>query len=286
MAKGVKELKTRIRGVGNIKQITRAMEMVAQTKLRRLQARAEGASPYANRLRELVGALAARVDSSSSPLFEVREVQKIALIVVTSDRGLCGAYNSNIFRSVAGFLESTVSPCHLHVFGRKGVSLYRKTTEFFTGYEDAPETMEFRRASKIMKSLHEAFIEREVDEVHILYTRFISSANLKVTRHKLLPIDPKEIGGDEIGNKAEPILEPSAEEVFDALLPKYLEVGLFTAVLEAVASEFAMRRMAMKAATDAASDMISDLTRQYNRARQETITTELMDIIGGAEALS
>ncbi|MEW6743667.1 MAG: ATP synthase F1 subunit gamma [Planctomycetota bacterium] len=292
MAKGTRELKARIRGVSNIKQITRAMEMVATTKLRRLQDRAEGAFPYADSLKRLVATLADKVDPSVSPLLGVRPVERCLVVVVASERGLCGAYNNNVLRSAHAFLKERPGvTCRLRVFGRKASPFFkRRGFAIESQYRENLEKIPFRRARQIMHDLRGTFERGEVDEVMLVTTRFVSTMSQRPEVVRLLPINAMALGAEtarESGARPPgvPILEPSAEEIFRRLLPKYLEVRFFAALLDAVASEFAMRRVAMKAATDAAGDMIELLTRAYNRARQEAITKELLDIIGSAEAV-
>ncbi len=288
MAKGIKELRRRIRGVKNIAQITRAMEMVASTKFKRLQERAEGSKPYSQALRTLVGRLATQVQPADFPLLKKSASGPLALLVVTGDKGLCGAYNSNVFKSVATFVkEHSGRDVRVFVFGNKGrVWFNRRGPGTPEAYSDGMEKIPFVRVRDVVRALVKRFIAGEFAELHLVSTRFLSQAQQKPEVRQLLPIDPATLlaTGDANAPK-NPILEPSVERIFELLLPKYLEMQVFGAVLEALASEFAMRRIAMKAATDAANDMIGALTRQYNRARQETITKELLEIVGGAEAL-
>ncbi len=288
MAKGIKELRRRIRGVRNIAQITRAMEMVASTKFKRLQERAEGSKPYAQALRTLVGRLAAQVQQTEFPLLQKRASGPIALLVVTGDKGLCGAYNSNVFKAVATFVKDQAGrDVKLFVFGNKGrVWFNRRGPGTPDSFSDLMEKIPFVRVRDVVRDLVKRFLAGEFAELHLASTRFLSQAMQRPDIRQLLPIDPATLlAKDDAAAPKNPILEPSVERIFELLLPKYLEMQTFGAVLEALASEFAMRRIAMKAATDAANDMIGALTRAYNRARQETITKELLEIVGGAEAL-
>jgi len=286
MAKGIRELRSRIKGVENIAQITRAMEMVASTKLRRCQERAEGAKPYAAALQGMVGRLSALVSPREFPLLQQRDGGRKAVLAVTADKGLCGAYNSNVFRAVTAFGREH-GDVDLYVFGQRGRQFFaRNAPNAKESFKDPMEKIPFVRVRDVVRDLSKKFIDGEIGELHLVSTRFITQGTQRVETVKLLPIDPSELltGTDE-GALGNPILEPSVEAIFDRLLPKYLEVQVYGAILEALASEMAMKRAAMKAATDAANDMINSLRRQYNRARQETITKELLESIGGAEAL-
>ena len=300
MAESSKELQQRISGVTNIQKITRAMEMVATTKLRRLQNRAEGTRPYADTIRRLSASLAASMPDGKSPLTEVRETRaRAAHLLITSDRGLCGSYNANVTRMFDRHLTDVGLgqegwSSDLYVIGKKGASVYRKHPELKELYADAVEQLSYRRAQEISVQLSKSFISGSanggVDEVWLVYTRFESMSRQTPVAEKILPIDQSAMGETAEGgtdNAGEgTLLEPSPEMLLELLLPKSLAVRIYAAMLDSLASEFAARRMAMKAATDAAGDMIQQLRRRYNRARQEGITSELLDIVGGAEALS
>lgn len=296
MGKGIRELRTRIRGVKNIAQITRAMEMVASTKLKRLQTRAEGTRPYSEALQSMVGRLADKVSADEFPLLKPGDQNgTVGVLAVTADKGLCGGYNSNVFKMVSSFAKQVKAdsgrPVELFVFGLRGAGHFsRHEPGLSEAFPDTLEKIGFVRVRDVVRGLTRRFISGELGELHLISTRFLSQASQKPDNRPLLPIESSSLlPRDEAGSPArpmDPILEPTAEAIFERLLPKYLEVKVYGAILEALASEFAMRRAAMKAATDAANDMIGDLTRQYNRARQETITKELLEIVGGAEALS
>jgi F-type H+-transporting ATPase subunit gamma len=291
MAKGTKELKRRIRGVGNIKQITRAMEMVATTKLKRLQGRAAASRPYSDKIQEMVGRLSGMPGmESASPLMEPREVKNAAVIMITSDKGLCGAYNTNIIRKTVGYMAENEGPGYtMHLFGRKGF-LYLKRRPYNIAYrfEGTLEKITYADVKEISRNLQDAFLQGEIDEARIFYTSFVSTMTQRPMEQKILPITRESLlSGEEGGQagQADFLLEPSPQAIFQALLPKFLEVKIYSALMESLASEYAARRVAMKAATDASEDMIRSLTKQYNRARQESITKELLEIVGGAEAL-
>ena len=314
MAQGMKELRRRIRSVTSIQKITRAMEMVATTRLRRMQSKAEGARPYADAIKGFSALLAGGGTSLSSPLTQAREkVGRIALVVISSDRGLCGAYNANVFRKVSAFLsEKKGLPVDLYTLGKKARVHYARRLPIKEAFGDEIEKLSFRRAREIARQMTELFLKGSadgasaggVDEVYVVFTRFISVGRQVTTVDRLLPVtaDAPAAGADKSGAakagaaatakaSAGPadvgmLLEPSPQELFDVLMPKSLAMRVFAAMLDSMASEQAARRVAMKAATDAAGDMIGSLTRKYNRARQETITKELLDIVGGAEALA
>jgi F-type H+-transporting ATPase subunit gamma len=300
MAQGMKELRRRIRGISSIQKITRAMEMVATTRLRRAQARAEAARPFADVIRNLSAMLAGRGAKLTSPLMEARpQVKRIAVVVIGSDRGLCGSYNANVYRRLSAFLgERTGLPLDLHVFGKKPRQHYARRLAIKVAYDDEVEELSYRRGREVAGQLTQAFLSGEVDEVWVVYTRFVSAGKQVPTVERLLPITP-DAPAEKTGASAEEkktlaaasaaasltLLEPSPQELFELLVPKSLALRLYAAFIDAIASEQAQRRMAMKAATDAAGDMITSLSRKYNRARQESITKELLDIVGGAEAL-
>ncbi len=292
---GIKELRGRIKSVGNIKQITRAMEMVATTKLRRFQDRAVASRPYAREIAGLVGRLAAELgeDLDQRPLFKRGAGDRTAVLVVTSDRGLCGAYNSNLFRELENWRRGRGEASELayQVYGRKGYQWLtargREVENFFV--EPPLEKLDFAGAVRVARILTEGFLAGRYREVVVLYTAFESMVKFVPTFLPLLPIRAADlsVGGqtEADGSSGDVILEPDAGSIFDSLIPRYLEIRIYNALLESLTSEFASRRFSMKNATDAAGEMQSILKGVYNRKRQETITKELLDIVGGAEAL-
>jgi F-type H+-transporting ATPase subunit gamma len=289
MAKGTKELKSRITGVKNIQQITRAMEMVATQKLKKLQGRAEAARPFAETIQQMVARLAGSVRSDLSPLLEQREVKTRGNLVISSDKGLCGGYNTNLVRSVrAAVTAGETDKERTRVLGSKGQSQLRhKGIAVHVAYEDHVEKLDFTRVRNIVREMVEEFLSGEVDEVRLYYTAYETSARQRPTSVTLLPIRPETLTAEsEQSGNADFIIEPSTDELLRELLPKFLEVKVYSAVLESLASEYTARRNAMKQATDAADDMIGALKRQYNRARQESITKELLEVVSGAEALN
>lgn len=294
MAKGTKELKQRITGVKNIQQITRAMEMVATQKLKRLQGRADAVRPFSEKIQEMVGRLAGSVRSDLSPLLGERDVRTTANLVVSADKGMCGGYNANLVRYAVTSLEGAEqegATQRVYVLGNKGEVLLRargRTPD--RHYQDSVEKLDFNRVRAIAQELVSEFLAGEVDEVRLVYTAFLSAARQRPDSVSILPIDPKSLLAEAAeavgsGSNADFIIEPDEEALLKDLLPKFLEIKVYSAILESLASEFTARRNAMKQATDAADDMITALKRQYNRARQESITSELLEVSSGAEAL-
>jgi len=284
----IRELRGRIRSVGSIRQITRAMEMVATTKLRRFQDRATSSRPYSQEIAGLVGRLAAVLGESAleRPLFRNGEGQGTAVLLVTSDRGLCGAYNSNLYRRLEVWLaERSGAPVTWFVVGRKGYQyLTRRGREIERFLVEPPlEKTDYRAAASTAKLLTEAFLSGRFRDVVIVYTAFESVVRYVPTVVQLLPVEKTAAeGADGAGDV---ILEPDAETIFDRLVPRYVETRVYNALLESLTSEYASRRVSMKNATDAARDMGKILKGIYNRKRQENITKELLDIVGGVEAL-
>jgi F-type H+-transporting ATPase subunit gamma len=289
---GVRELRGRIKSVGNIKQITRAMEMVATTKLRRFQDRAVGSRPYTEEITSLMGHLAAVLGEEVEkwPLFRAGEGQGTLVLLVNSDRGLCGAYNTNIFRALETWMATAKGPVRFVVYGKKGFQYLTKAGYTVEHYFTEPplEQIDYRGAARVARFLVEDFLGGRCAEVRLLYTAFHSMVRYVPTWVDFLPLRASALGvgvAAGAGGVGDVILEPSAERIFEALVPRYLETRVYNALIEALTSEYASRRVSMKNATDAARDMQKALKSQYNRRRQEGITKELLDIVGGAEAL-
>ncbi|MEX1024941.1 MAG: ATP synthase F1 subunit gamma [Planctomycetota bacterium] len=296
---GIRELRARIKSVGNIKQITRAMEMVATTKLRRFQHRAVASRPYAEEITQLVAHLAKVLGDrvEERPLFQRGAGSKTAVLLVTSDRGLCGAYNSNLLRVLEGWRRDrgeAADDVDYFVYGKKGYSYLRARERTVERYFVEPplELIDYRGAASTSKALVTAFLSGEYDSVRVLYTAFESMAKFVPRWIDFLPIEAEALAEKSAVDaetakreSADMILEPDAETIFDSLVPRYLETRIYNALMEAITSEYASRRMSMKNATDAAGEMQQELKTIYNRKRQEGITTELLDIVGGAEAI-
>ncbi|MEY2983330.1 MAG: ATP synthase F1 subunit gamma [Planctomycetota bacterium] len=302
----IKELRGRIKSVTNIAKITKAMEMVASMKLRKVQNRALSHGPYTRTLYGIMEHLARHVGQDGGrPLFQAREVKTIGVLLVTSDRGLCGAYNANVTAQVtrlARQLEADGKGVRLkfYVIGRKGYTwLGRRGYEVVRFYaEPALEQLDFKMARIASDDLVAAFLAGEVDRVLVMSTAFRTASRFEPTTVPFLPLSsltPEHdtsfaASGHGDGQEGKAglnyLLEPDVDSMFDAIVPKYLQTVVFDSMLESLASEMASRRMAMKGATDAASRMGKELRKKYNRARQESITKELLDIVGGASAVS
>jgi F-type H+-transporting ATPase subunit gamma len=279
----LKALRKRIATVRSTQQITKAMKMVAAAKLRRAQEAAERARPYTAKLTEMFGAVATEVGPDAHPLLARRPERRVDLLVLTSDRGLCGGYNSNLLRFAEGFLrERGEVEAAVAVVGRKGLEYYRRRSrrvviQRLGILSAAPPAI----AAELAAELVRRFATEETDAVYLVYTRFRSAISLVPTAVPLLPVTPPT--GE--GPPADYIFEPERPALLARLLPRYVEALITQAVLEAVASEHGARMTAMDSATKNASDMIDRLTLSMNRARQATITKELMEIVSGAEAL-
>ncbi|NOT30421.1 MAG: ATP synthase F1 subunit gamma [Planctomycetes bacterium] len=288
---GIRELRGRIKSVGSIRQITRAMEMVASTKLKRFQDKAVSSRPYSQEISALVGHLAAVLGEgvSAQPLFRPGQGKAIAVLLVTSDRGLCGAYNSNVFRALELMLreQPAGTDVRFFVYGKKGYQYLsarkRRIERLFV--EPVLEQIDYRGAARTSRDLTNLFLAGEYREVRVLATAFESMVRYVPRWIELLPIQAGALLGESKGERGDVLLEPDAATLFERLVPRYLETRIYNALIEAITSEYASRRASMKNATDAAKDMQSELKLVYNRKRQETITKELLDIVGGAEAL-
>lgn len=289
----LKELRGRIKSVASIAQITRAMEMVASMKLRKVQARAQSFHPYTEEIRHMIERLAGKVSGEGDvPLFRTREVRTVGLFVIASDRGLCGSYNSNSLFAVKRLvdeLQAAGKQVKFWCYGRKAYTwLTRRgyTVERFF-VEPPLDRADFAAAKLVGQALVDAFTAGVVDEARIHYTRFQSMIRFVPTTEPFLPIRSIAVGEAAATRyELDFLLEPDATTVFNRLLPRYLETVVFDAMLQSLTSEHASRRMAMKSATDAAVRMNKGLKKVYNRARQENITKELLDIVGGASAVS
>ena len=284
----IRDLRGRIKSVGNIRQITRAMEMVASTKLRRFQEKAVASRPYSQEISGLVSRLSAVLgdEVGDRPLFQPGKGSRVAVLLVTSDRGLCGAYNSNMFRMLETWLRANPGlEVDWYVYGRKGyqylVRRGREVERLFV--EPTLEQIDYRGAARTARAMQEVFLAGRHKRVVLFYTAFESMVKYVPTEAQLLPIAPPK-GGAALA-AGETLLEPDAGTIFDSLVPRYLETRVYNALLEALTSEYASRRVSMKNATDAAKSMGALLKKQYNRKRHENITKELLDIVGGVEAL-
>jgi F-type H+-transporting ATPase subunit gamma len=284
-------VRRRIRSVQSTKKITRAMELIASSRIVRAQQRVESSRPYAQELTKVMEDVASRSASLDHPLLEERESPaKIGVLVVTSDRGLAGAYNANVLKIAEQLLRDVRGrglEQVLYVVGKKGVGYFRfRGVPMQASWQGFSEVPPYEKAEEIGRRLIEDFADRTIDELHCAYTDFRSAFTLRATVKRFLPIAPEEVAGTRSGTvPAEYLFEPEPAQILDHLLPQYLITKVYAALLESAASENAARRRAMKAATDNADELMKVLTRQANRARQDEITTEILEIVGGAEAL-
>lgn len=281
----IKDIKKRISSVRNTQQITKAMKAVAAAKLRRAHDAAVEARPYAEKMRELLSNLSARVSEDSHPLLIEREEKRIDVLLVTTDRGLCGAYNSNVIRLAENFrADQREKELTFRFVGRKGSEYFRRRE--VAALDDGPVTWHATPdeiASVAAGRLIGRFLNGESDAAYIVYSRFRSALSQVPTAARIIPVEPSET--DEEQQLTEYLLEPSIGDLLSNLLPKNVEVQVYQALLEATAGEHGARMTAMESATNNASDLISDLTLQMNRARQAAITKELLEVISTAEAL-
>jgi F-type H+-transporting ATPase subunit gamma len=282
----LKVLRRRIRSVTSTQQITRAMEMVAAAKLRRAQARALATRPYAVQLTGMLENLAAVAREQELPLFSAREVKTTALVVVTSDRGLCGGYNTNLYRAAEERLQAAApGSLRLVVIGRKGRDHSRRRGwPVLATFTDLGTDANVEAARRVTADLLRRFESGEVDRVEILYTRFFSALRRQVTRETFLPIGA-EPAAEHPAAPGDVIFEPGLEAIFEALLPRFASARMLAALADSRASEEGARMTAMGAATKNAGELLDLLVLQRNRLRQSMITREILDIVGGAEAL-
>jgi len=282
----LRDIRRRIRSVQSTQKITRAMKLVAAAKLRRAQERITEARPYALKMAELLASLVTRAGDDAHPLLARRTTGRKRLVIITADKGLCGAFNSNILRASLAFLrEQGQTDITLVVVGKKARDFYRRrqwdVKAEMLGFFDQ---LAYGHAQELAGQLISSYLAQDVDEVHLLYNEFRSVAVQRVKREQLLPI-AAEAAADGQGATGDYIYEPSPEGILAALLPRHVTTQVFRALMESVAGEHGARMTAMESATKNAKEMIDVLTIQYNKARQERITKELLDIVGGAEAL-
>ena len=281
----LRDIQRRIRSVQSTQKITKAMKLVAGSKFRRAQERILAARPYATKMRELLGGLAGHSGDETHPLLARRDTGRKRLVIITADKGLCGAFNSNILRESLRFLrgaeEASVT---LVVVGKKARDFYRRrqftVKSEMLGFFDR---LAYSHAQELAGGLMQEYLAEELDEVHLMYNEFRSVAVQRPVRQQLLPIEAESEG--DAGPQEEYLYEPGPEAILDSLLPRHVTTQVFRALMESVAGEHGARMTAMESATKNAREMINLLTIQYNKARQERITKELLDIVGGAEAL-
>jgi F-type H+-transporting ATPase subunit gamma len=286
----IKQLRGRIRSVQNVAKITNALQLLAASRMRRAQVRAIAARPYADRLRHVLANLAGQRSGeeleTAHPLLQHREGNRITLLLFSPNRGQCGALPGNLNRRAATFLLEEGAEAQVVAIGRKGRDFFARAgasiiAEFNT-LPDYPELVDILAISQIAV---EEFLSGRADRVYILYANFVNTVTQRPTIQRLLPLEAPQEEQQRGGNAVEYIYEPSPDHVLDQLLPRYVDTLIYAAALEAAASEQSARFFAMKNATDAANDMIDSLQLTLNKARQEQITKELLDIIGGVAAM-
>ncbi|HTK80667.1 MAG TPA: ATP synthase F1 subunit gamma [Bacteroidota bacterium] len=292
----LREIRRRIGGVKSTQKITKAMKMVAAAKLRRAQEAVLSARPYAKKMKNLLQQLAGVVDVTANPLFEEREVKRVLLIVVTADRGLCGAFNANIIRTAVSQARTTYADLQaagklkMYCIGKKGNDFLTKNRYDIIGRQVGVfGTLGFGLAQSVVNEVVQGFLNNEYDRVEIIYNEFKSIIQQRIVVEQFLPIPSSEVNStSEAGNPKSAIdyiYEPSSAEIVAALVPKHLNFQLWRILLESNAAEQGARMTAMENATTNASDLIRSLQLSYNKARQASITKELLEIVSGAEAL-
>ncbi|MGE4552439.1 MAG: F0F1 ATP synthase subunit gamma [Desulfovibrionaceae bacterium] len=285
----LRDVQNKISSVKKTKQITKAMNMVASAKLRRAQERIERFRPYASKFYEMLNELAGGADPSVHPLLEVREeIKTTGIVLATSDRGLCGSFNSNLIKTalrLAAQKKGEGKTVKFYCAGKKGNDAVRKTGfEIVKGYRDAMSHYDFTLGAELGNMVISAYLAGELDEVIVIYGEFVSMGRQEPRTLEVLPLKPSEGEGAASGGK-DFIYEPSVEGLLAELLPRFVKVQVYRGLLDTSASEHAARMAAMDNATKACDDMTHTLTLLFNKTRQAAITTELMDIVGGAEAL-
>ncbi len=289
-----RELKRRIRSVQNTRKITKTMELVSTSKLKRAQDRVVGARPYAQALAEVIGDLYSPALAERFPLLRqpAHGVKRTAVILITSNRGLCGAFNANLIREARRRmkeLEEQGAQVELHLVGKKGIGFFKFTRRAVASQRiDIGDRPTAAHAAELVEPLMTRFSAGELDAVDVVFAKFNSAVSTPPTTLRILPVTPpsnRRSGGQETKAAVNYILKPSAEAILESLLPLYVRNQMYRALVETAAAEHGARRTAMKNATDAGSDMLDVLHRTFNRARQGQITQELAEIVGGAEAL-
>ena len=292
------DLRRRVRAVKNTQQITKAMKMVAASKLRRAQERITAARPYAQQMQRVLGSVASRVGSAAHPLLTVRESgpdSKTLVIVVSADKGLCGSFNTNIIKAASGFVLGSPQPCALGLVGRKGRDFFRRRG-FVVAFEEVGifQKLRYEDAQRIAQTAMDVFVNGEVDRVMLIYNEFRSVISQRVVVDQLLPVLRDDVDAAAAASKAvaaanigqvDYLYEPSPQEIFNQLLPRYVEVQVYRALLESNAAFFAAQMTSMDAATKNATEMIASLTLYMNKVRQAAITREIIEVVSGAQAL-
>lgn len=283
---GLKEIRNRISSVSSTMQITNAMKMVSAAKLKKAQDRITATLPYSNKLSELIKSISASVDSDeSSPLFEKRELKKPLLIVITSNKGLCGGFNSSIIKEVHNLTTKYGSNTpDLLTIGKKGNDILRKKFNVISSHNEVYDNFSYSSVKEIAENIMQRFESEEYDEIVLVYNHFKNAATQIITKEQYLPI--LDDSDDTSNAPGDYIFEPNRAKILEELIPKSLAIQLFKAISDSIAGEHGARMTAMHKATDNATDLRDQLKLTYNKARQTAITNEILEIVGGAEALN
>jgi F-type H+-transporting ATPase subunit gamma len=277
-----RDIRRRIKSVKNTAQITKAMQMVAASKMRKAQASALAGRAFQDVLERVLAALKGRVDPSAHELLAVREIQKELVFVVATDKGLCGALNTNLFREIS---ELDSAKTVFMASGRKAVQYLSRTRRTLLADFELKDQVAFSEVRPIRNFIIEKFLSKEVDRVRLLYAHFVNTLTQKPTFKTLLPISPEELGISGAEAQTEYLFEPTTDAVLRSILPQYIGFQVYQAILDARASEHSARMVAMKTATDNAQQLVKDLTLEYNKVRQASITTEILEIATAQMAL-
>jgi F-type H+-transporting ATPase subunit gamma len=291
MAGGLKEVRNRIASVGSTRQITQAMKVVSAAKLRRAQEAVTQMRPYAEKLQEILVNVSGSMDASDNPYAVERETKNVLLVAITSNRGLCGPFNNNVIKTAKERIEShAASNVHVLCLGKKAGDVFRKTDHFTTlTLGDQPheifDRLDFANTSEVAQVIMDAFTGGGYDRVELIYNRFVNAAVQDIQCEQMLPIEQVVPEGDAAPREVDYIFEPSQEEIAANIVPNTLKIQLYKALLDSHASEHGARMTAMHKATENAGEMLRELKLSYNKARQAAITAEILEIVGGAEAL-
>ncbi|CAI8395303.1 MAG: ATP synthase F1 subunit gamma [Flavobacteriales bacterium] len=283
---GLKEIRNRISSVSSTMQITNAMKMVSAAKLKKAQDSITATLPYSNKLSDLIKSISASVDSNdSNPLFKKREVKKSLLVVITSNKGLCGGFNSNIIKEAinASFKNESSKPDFITI-GKKGNDILRKKFNVISSHNEIYDDLNYSNVKVIAENIMQKFTDEEYDEVILIYNHFKNAATQIITKEQFLPISDENDENESVSGDY--IFEPNKIKILDELIPKSLSIQLFKAISDSIAGEHGARMTAMHKATDNASELKDQLKLTYNKARQTAITNEILEIVGGAEALN
>lgn len=286
---GAKEIRSKIASIKNTQKITKAMEMVAASKMRKTQDRMRSSRPYATKMYEVVRHIARSNSEYHHSFMQNRPVKRVGIILVTTDRGLCGGLNANLLRESARVIKSIQDAGQsvaLGLIGRKGQSFIKRTGgQVLAAVDHIGDTPTLADVVGVMKVMIDAYYAGEIDELHVMYNEFVNTMSQKPTQKKLLPLPVSEDDSKSLGHHWDYIYEPDSKELLDVLLERYVELQIYQSVIENIACEQAAKMIAMKSATDNAGELIKQFQLAYNKARQAAITQELSEIVSGASAL-